>query len=55
MGRTTLAKTLVWKAVALGAGLGLGVLSNPVHAAPAGGAIDKGFQGRPQPKTEVDT
>ena len=37
MGRTTLSKTLVWKAVALGAGLGLGMLSYPVHATPAGG------------------
>jgi len=37
MGRTTLSKTLVWKAVALGAGLGLGILSYPVHATPASG------------------
>ena len=37
MGRTTFAKTLVWKAVALGAGLGLGMLSYPVHATPASG------------------
>jgi len=37
MGRTTLSKTLVWKAVALGAGLGLGMLSFSVHAAPSSG------------------
>ena len=37
MGRTTLSKTLAFKAVALGAGLGLGMLSYPVHAAPSGG------------------
>ncbi|MBV8132914.1 MAG: ABC transporter substrate-binding protein [Alphaproteobacteria bacterium] len=37
MGRTTLSKTLVWKALALGAGLGLGMLSYPVHATPASG------------------
>ena len=37
MGRTTLSKTVVWKAAALGAGLGLGMLSYPVHAAPSGG------------------
>jgi len=37
MGRTTLSKTLVWKAVALGAGLGLGMLSYPVHATPSSG------------------
>ena len=37
MARATLSKTLVFKAVALGAGLGLGMLSYPVHAAPAGG------------------
>jgi phospholipid transport system substrate-binding protein len=30
-------KTSLWKAVALAAGLGLGVLSYPVHAAPASG------------------
>ena len=35
MGRTTLSKTLVWKAAALGAGLGLAMLSYPVHATPA--------------------
>ena len=37
MGRTTLSKTLAFKAVSLGAGLGLGMLSYPVHAAPSGG------------------
>ena len=37
MGRTTLSKTLVWKAAALGAGLGLAMLSYPVHATPASG------------------
>jgi phospholipid transport system substrate-binding protein len=37
MGRTTLAKTSMWKAAALGAGLGLGMLSYPVHATPASG------------------
>jgi phospholipid transport system substrate-binding protein len=37
MGRTTLSKTVVWKAAALGAGLGLGMLSYPVHATPASG------------------
>ena len=37
MGRTTLSKTVVWKALALGAGLGLGMLSHPVHATPASG------------------
>ena len=37
MGRTTLSKTVVWKAVALGAGLGLGMLSFSVHAAPSSG------------------
>jgi phospholipid transport system substrate-binding protein len=30
-------KTPVWKAVALGAGIGLAMLSYPVHAAPASG------------------
>jgi len=35
MGRTTLWKTLAFKAVAVGAGLGLGILSYPVHAAPS--------------------
>jgi len=37
MGRTTLSKTLVWRAVALGAGLGLGMLSFSVYAAPSSG------------------
>jgi len=37
MGRTTLSNTLTWKALALGAGLGLGMLSYPVHATPASG------------------
>jgi|SRR6516225_3797725 len=35
MGRTTLSKTMVWKAVALGTELGLSMLSYPVHATPA--------------------
>jgi len=33
----TLSKTLLWKAGALVSGLGLGLLSNPVHAAPSSG------------------
>jgi phospholipid transport system substrate-binding protein len=37
MGKATLAKTMVWKAAALVSGLGLGMLSYPVHAAPSGG------------------
>src|SRR6516165_2823411 len=37
MGRTTLSKTPLWKAAALGAGLGLGILSCPVHATPGSG------------------
>jgi phospholipid transport system substrate-binding protein len=37
MGKATLSKTLVWKAAALVGGLGLGILSGPVHAAPASG------------------
>src|ERR1700720_689122 len=37
MGKATLAKTLGWKAAALVGGLGLGILSYPVHAAPASG------------------
>jgi phospholipid transport system substrate-binding protein len=37
MGRTTLSKPLVSKAAALGAGLCLGILAYPVHAAPATG------------------
>jgi phospholipid transport system substrate-binding protein len=44
MSRRTLSKTLVWKAVALGAGLGLGMLSYPVHATPvSGGDTVKGL------------
>ena len=44
MGRTTLSKTLMWKAMALGAGLGLGMLAYPVHATPAtGGDTVKGL------------
>ena len=35
MGRATLSKTMVWKAVAFGTGLGLSMLSYPVHATPA--------------------
>jgi hypothetical protein len=34
MRKATLQKTLVWKAAALVAGLGLAMLSYPVHAAP---------------------
>jgi phospholipid transport system substrate-binding protein len=37
MGKATLSKTLVWKAAALGAGIGLAMLSYPVHAAPVSG------------------
>ena len=37
MGKATLAKTMVWKAAALVGGLGLGILSYPVHAAPSSG------------------
>src|ERR1700741_98991 len=37
MGKATLAKTMAWKAAALVSGLGLGILSYPVHAAPASG------------------
>ena len=37
MGKAILSKTLVWKAAALVGGLGHGVLSYPVHAAPASG------------------
>ena len=37
MARATLSKTMLFKAVALGAGLGLGMLSDPVHATPASG------------------
>ena len=37
MGKATLSKTLVWKAAALVGGLGLGILSYPVHAASSSG------------------
>jgi ABC-type transporter MlaC component len=37
MGKATLSKTQVFTAAALVAGLGLGMLGNPVHAAPASG------------------
>ena len=37
MGKATLSKTLPFKAAALVAGFGLGILSYPVHAAPSGG------------------
>jgi phospholipid transport system substrate-binding protein len=37
MGKAMFARTRVFKAVALGAGLGLGLLSSPLHAAPANG------------------
>src|SRR5271168_2251955 len=37
MGKATLAKTMAWKAAALVSGLGLGILSYPVHAAPSSG------------------
>src|ERR1700757_1922050 len=37
MGMATLAKTMAWKAAALVSGLGLGMLSYPVHAAPSSG------------------
>ena len=37
MGKATLAKTMVWKAAALVSGIGLGMLSYPVHAAPSSG------------------
>ena len=37
MCNSMLSKTLVWKAVALAAGVGLAMLSYPVHAAPASG------------------
>src|ERR1700730_5937202 len=37
MGKATLSKTMVWKAAALVGGLGLGIVSYPVHAAPASG------------------
>src|SRR4051812_17071577 len=35
MGKATLAKTVEWKAAALVGGIGLGILSYPVHAAPS--------------------
>ena len=37
MGKATLSKTLMWKAAALVGGLGLGILSCPVHAATTSG------------------
>jgi phospholipid transport system substrate-binding protein len=37
VGLPTIPKTSLWKAMALAAGLGLGMLSYPVHAAPASG------------------
>ena len=37
MGKATLAKTMAWKVAALVSGLGLGMLSYPVHAAPSSG------------------
>ena len=37
MRQPIVSKTPVWKAVALGAGIGLAMLSYPVHAAPASG------------------
>src|SRR4051812_206782 len=37
MGKATLAKTTAWKVAALVSGLGLGMLSYPVHAAPSSG------------------
>ena len=37
MGKATLAKTMAWKAAALVSGLGLGMLSYPIHAAPSSG------------------
>jgi len=37
MGKATLAKTMAWKAAALVSGLGLGILSYPVHASPSSG------------------
>ena len=44
MTKPIMPKTMAWKAVALTAGLGLGVLSYPVCAAPAsGGATVQGF------------
>ena len=37
MGKATLAKAMAWKAAALVSGLGLGMLSYPVHATPSSG------------------
>ena len=37
MGKATLAKTMAWKAAALVSGIGLGMLSYTVHAAPSSG------------------
>ena len=37
MGKATLARTMAWKVAALVSGLGLGMLSYPVHAAPSSG------------------
>ena len=37
MRKPIVSKTPVWKAVALSAGIGLAMLSYPVHAAPASG------------------
>ena len=37
MGKATLARTMAWKAAALVSGIGLGMLSYPVHAAPSSG------------------
>src|SRR5213592_927463 len=37
MGKATLARTMAWKVTALVSGLGLGMLSYPVHAAPSSG------------------
>src|SRR5438105_10499998 len=37
MGKATLAKTMAWKAAALVSGIGLGIISYPVHAAPSSG------------------
>ena len=38
MRKPIVSKTPVWKAVALSAGIGLAMLSHPVHAAPASGS-----------------
>ena len=37
MRQPTVSKTSVWKAVVLGVGISLAMLSSPVHAAPASG------------------